>query len=488
MTGEGFGSVTMWGFSPALDFQAGLPSRKGLKRAEESLGNGEPVEVLNILLLGAGDCRHILKTMAHRKRHQARKIHIYVAENNLELLGKHLLLLTLALEPPHRMGLQEKAELFAELYGNTLIRQQTVQYLQEKANLFVEMITDLDYSDERMPTIDMSQLKYKERDYLEGIFKFWRDPDPKYFNISSMWDNRLRQYLAARYDSRNGAFDWDLSMKLHELGAKVVCKKEYTRWRENGLAFETREGIYDRPNKSMASGIVIKRRDGERVPCRGYWGDMVTGPYIAFGVDAEEKSLLKTANGKPVKSSEDITLHNLTSMFYELQTGKTYRLESEKQAMDTESKIVELDECKEEADEHREMETDGDLQNHKHGNREFYAPICCEEVCVHFLPLNSVPELPKKSKFKKLFDHAFISASMVQNLTPSLEGIFADHSTIDIELVKYILDLNKSQIDGFASRVTSMAGDVGFGPADTSEESADSVNGCFARFVKRSTQ
>jgi len=23
MTGEGFGSVTMWGFSPALDFQAG---------------------------------------------------------------------------------------------------------------------------------------------------------------------------------------------------------------------------------------------------------------------------------------------------------------------------------------------------------------------------------------------------------------------------------------------------------------------------------
>ena len=57
------------------------------------------------------------------------------------------------------MFVAEKVELFAELYGNTLIRQQTVQYLQEKANLFIEMITDLDYSDERMPAIDMSQLK-----------------------------------------------------------------------------------------------------------------------------------------------------------------------------------------------------------------------------------------------------------------------------------------------------------------------------------------
>jgi len=33
-----------------------------------------------------------------------------------------------------------------------------------------------------------------------------------------MWNNRLRQYLGTRYDTRNGAFDWDLSMKLGDLG------------------------------------------------------------------------------------------------------------------------------------------------------------------------------------------------------------------------------------------------------------------------------
>lgn len=55
----------------------------------------------------------------------------------------------------------EKTELFAEIYGNTLIRQHTYQYVQDKANLFIEMLSDLEYADERMPCVDMSQLKVK---------------------------------------------------------------------------------------------------------------------------------------------------------------------------------------------------------------------------------------------------------------------------------------------------------------------------------------
>ena len=39
----------------------------------------------------------------------------------------------------------------------------------------------------------------------------------------------------------------------------MITKHEYFRWRENGVAFEAREGIYDRPNKSMASGVILKR-------------------------------------------------------------------------------------------------------------------------------------------------------------------------------------------------------------------------------------
>lgn len=34
---------------------------------------------------------------------------------------------------------------------------------------------------------------------------------------------------------------------------------------------------------------------------RGYWGDIATGPFVAFGIEADDESLLRTSNGKPIK-------------------------------------------------------------------------------------------------------------------------------------------------------------------------------------------
>nr|XP_039254503.1 dynein assembly factor 3, axonemal-like [Styela clava] len=494
--GEGFGSITWWGFTSSLDLQAevdennhGMEMSKGASKNEH--------ESLNILIVGAGDCRHIIKTIAQRKRHKHRKIHFYVIENNPELLARHLLLITLAVEPTHKMGLQEKTELFAEIYGNTLIRQQTYQYVQDKANLFIEMISDLDYADERMPIVDMSQLKFRERDFIEGIFKFWREPDPRYFNITTMWDARLRHYLGVRYDSRSGAYDWDLSMKLHDLGAKVISKMEYVRWREKGIAFEAREGVYDRPNKTLSSGLVLKRNDGSRVPTRGYWGDMVTGPFITFGVESEEQSLFKTANGAHVKNSEDITLHNLLCLFHELQSGERYQIPAQQETEDA-NKIIEMDEDpnamatdvamettetnhdSSHHDIHHEDHKHESHVHHQHKNKEFYAPIQCDDVCVHFLSLNCLAELHKKSKFQKLFNVVFMSTSMVQQFTPVLRPMFADECVLIIELAKFILDVNKEQVAGFAKRVTEMARDVGFEP-----KQVPSPKDSFAKFAFR---
>lgn len=81
---------------------------------------------------------------------------------------------------------------------------------------------------------------------LEGIFKFWRNSDKKTFDIEQEWlvdlspsnykwveccnimsvcadlcniyrERRLRHYLAQRYDSRKGVYDWDYHMKLQEM-------------------------------------------------------------------------------------------------------------------------------------------------------------------------------------------------------------------------------------------------------------------------------
>ncbi|XP_048374143.1 dynein axonemal assembly factor 3 isoform X2 [Sphaerodactylus townsendi] len=399
---------------------------------------------LNILLVGSADGRHILKTMCQAHRRPRRKINFYVLENNLEALGRQLLFLSLALEPLEKMGLQEKSELFLELMGNTLVRSQTAAYLQEKAGLFVRYITDPCFQQADLPTLDLSALKFKERDLLEAIFRFWKNPDPQSFQIEHLWDLRLRQYLGARYDARRGVCDWDLTMKLHEHGAKAINSREFFRWRNTGLAFELREAPYDVPNKTLASGRLLRHK-GEPMPARGYWGDIATGPFVTFGIETEETSLLKTVNGLPSKSAQDISLYNVTAMFYELSYRSCYNPPTASE------------------------EKDGSPR----GNEEDPATLdavssspATEDIRVHFLPLDCLPRLHLKSKYQRLFNLVFFSCSMVHLLKPDLRLVSAPKAILLVELTNYLPDLRKEQVSEFSSRVTNLGSEAGFVPVE----------------------
>lgn len=272
---KGLGSLTWWGFSPAID----------LIEYHSLVSLDDDKEEIKVLLVGSGDIRHILKTVAQRKRHvdeiqkhnnesgsqnscESKALHIYVLENNLELYARVMMLMSIALESTDKFGLQEKVELFAETFGNSLLRSQTATHVQSMANEFVKMVTDFDYLSEKLPLFDLESLKYKERDMLEGIFKLWRKPETTLFDVEKCWDLRVRQHLGTRYDSSKGAFDWDYSMKLCERGAEIINSRNYQRWRKRGVAFELREGTYDVPNKTLASGMVFNV-DGDRVARRG---------------------------------------------------------------------------------------------------------------------------------------------------------------------------------------------------------------------------
>ncbi|XP_008310860.3 dynein assembly factor 3, axonemal-like [Cynoglossus semilaevis] len=135
--------------------------------------------------------------------------------------------------------------------------------------------------------------------------------------MSKLWDNRVRQHLGTRYDFRKGCFDWDLTMKLHEKGCCTINKQEYTQWRGSGLAFEMREGIYQVPNPSLLSFRVFSQ-GGNKVAARGYWGDIVSSPYLSFGIKTDDKSLLKTQNGQQVKTAQDVSYANVQMMFQSL--------------------------------------------------------------------------------------------------------------------------------------------------------------------------
>ncbi|XP_053117415.1 dynein axonemal assembly factor 3 isoform X2 [Hemicordylus capensis] len=449
-SGNGFGTTAWWGFSPALDLQDTYleSSLEHLRLSQDGIPE------LNILLVGSVDGRHIFKTMSQAHQWPRRKINFYVLENNLEALGRQLLFLNLALEPSEKMGLQEKSEMFLELMGNTLLRSQTAAYLQEKSDIFIRYVTDPDFQQTHLPILDLSALKFKERDQLEAIFQFWRNPDPHAFQIKHLWDLRLRQYLGTRYDSRRGVCDWDLNMTLHEHGAKVINFREFFQWRDTGVAFEMREAPYDIPNKTLASGRLLRYK-GEPVPARGYWGDIATGPYITFGIESEDTNLLKTRNGLPTKSAQEISLHNVTALMY----GLTYHAHYDPPAPSNEEGND--DNLPKESDHTKLEATSG--------------PPCTEDVRVHFLPLNCLSELHHKSKYQQLFNIIFFSCSMVHFLKPNVHLMSAPKSTLIVELTNFLPDLHKEQVSEFASRVISLTMEAGFVPVETTDKKAFSL-------------
>ncbi|XP_041366025.1 dynein assembly factor 3, axonemal-like [Gigantopelta aegis] len=478
---DGLGIITWWGFSPAIDLQ-----EKGILETVEKLSLKEesyPDEV-NMLLVGAGDIRHVLKTVAQRGRHKRRKINFYVVETALELYARDMLFMAIALEPQSRMGLQEKMELVLELYGNILVRNQSVHYVQKMAILFIKMVTDSDYLKDKLPLVDLSQLKFKERDFLENIFKMWRSPEKPVFDAEKCWDLRLRQYLGTRYDYRMNAFDWDYHMKLCERGGDIIRKFEYQRWRNTGVAFEIREGTYDVPNKTLAS-LRIFNQSGEHHARRGFWGDVVIGPFITMGLETTKKSFYKKQNDIYVKTAEDISGFNVISMFHEIATGHEYELPKVVEDSEPGAKLTEITEENEQEDEGNKQENDkeGDSnkekkekepekKNEENGVKEQvssedniptapldleYEPLPVDDVKIIFLPVACLQDIVKKKKYEKLFHLVYFSNSMVHHLKPEITAMFANQSTVILETVRFMLDLKPEQLEEFVKKTKDLA-------------------------------
>jgi dynein assembly factor 3 len=360
-----------------------------------------------------------------------------------------MLFLALVSEHPTRLGLQEKAELFLELYGNSLIRQQTFEYLQAKCDQFIKFVTNLDYMAQKFKLLDLSQLKFKERDTLESIFKFWRNSDHTTFPVAELWEQRLRHSLKTRYDARQGVFDWDYSMKLQDK-ASIVYSREYKHWRETGVAFSFREGGYDIPNRTLASGLLVTR-GGDKVAQRGYWGDIVNSPFLGLGIETERAELLKKVNDRHAKTSGDVAIYNVTAYIHEMLTGTQYALHNASAKETAGSKPTMMEKIDE--DESKPLPS-SDAKDTGSASRketklsameemEFHSPV---DVTITFLPINSAGELHKKSKYHKLFDIIYFSNSMVHSLTEGIQAAFASQAAMIIETTKFLCwSRNKKQ-------------------------------------------
>ncbi|XP_055607699.1 dynein axonemal assembly factor 3 homolog [Uranotaenia lowii] len=304
-----------WGFSEALNLFE--------EYCRYYDPNEAPPEELNILLFGLGDPRHILKSASKSFLHSTR-LNFFLAEGCLELIARNLLLTSIAFENGQQLSVKGKTHLFMDIFGNTLLRPFSSGYINAKARVLTDMITDFDKAERIAPIFSLEGLRYKERDGLENVFNFWTNHQKHVFNVAHYWDARLRQTLGIRYDHKMGAFDWDLHMRLRENGAKQICNQEYKHWRSTGIAFTFPEYEQSDPNKTLAVGLA---RDGDSYRHRGLVGDMSVGPFISFGIRVPEEELSHSKHGVNDYRATDITERNIFEIMYELQERKEYVLD-----------------------------------------------------------------------------------------------------------------------------------------------------------------
>ncbi|XP_068610836.1 dynein axonemal assembly factor 3-like [Brachionichthys hirsutus] len=421
---EGLGHVSWWGLSPARNLLSMGPVR--LK--------GD----VNVLLVGSVDPRHIFKTIAGLQKEE--RLHVWLVESSMEVTARQLLLLYLALTPLEITGHNGKAEVFLEVFGNSEIQSQTEETLRHAASQLSLSVTE-ERDTPAHACLNTTLLKFKERDELARIFKSWIQPQSSSpIVMSKAWDYRVRQHLGTRYNSKTGCFDWDLMMKLHEKGSGVISKQQYVRWRERGLAFEMREGVYQIANPTLLSSRVFNQKE-DKVAFWGYWGDIVSSPYLAFGIETDDKSLLKTQNGQHLNTAQDISISNVQASFQSLSGRRRYpatsqsNTEAEEPFQQTDRKSVTVDDL---------MDLNG--------------------ISVTFLPMDSLHKLPEKQKYSHLFDAIYFSASCVNQLGPKMKQVAAPDAVLIVELAKYILDLSKEQEAAFAAKATSIALDAEFEP------------------------
>jgi dynein assembly factor 3 len=222
------------------------------------------------LLCGAADIRHVLLTLSRAARWPKRELHFYLLEDNVHTLARHLLFLLIALEPSyaprgnpntkspsiilsHLLLLPAlpllafvlsrlyhaiaRMELWLELYANAMIQEKShgmlVELIKQLLRLFVS-------EDGPLATyVDLEHLKYKDRDDIEKVIKWWKNTSEP-FDMITYRDTRLRSHTATRYDSRINLYDWDYHMEGIQSVAPIIHLRHYKRWRDSGQAFELR--------------------------------------------------------------------------------------------------------------------------------------------------------------------------------------------------------------------------------------------------------
>jgi dynein assembly factor 3 len=147
---EGLGAHRLWGASPALDL---------LRARDELLAEGGAPDELRVLVVGSGDLRHALRTIAalRRKGRRERKVKIFLYDTPLECVARHLLLLAVLTD--WAVPIRVRANTFLEVFGNALVQERTALYIARLGQELVSFVCNGKGPLHRF--VDLSHLKVR---------------------------------------------------------------------------------------------------------------------------------------------------------------------------------------------------------------------------------------------------------------------------------------------------------------------------------------
>ena len=168
------------GFSATFDFIEAIENTTDTS----STSSTDPI---NILLVSPGDIRHIVYTIARRRRHPLgnRPIHFYILDHPIEILARNLLMLEAILD--FEVPIRQRANVFLEIYGNARVQERTARYIEQLGQSLRSLVAD---GTGTLGLVSLEHLKYRERDVLESVFKSYMRQDD--FDMTTLRDHRLR--------------------------------------------------------------------------------------------------------------------------------------------------------------------------------------------------------------------------------------------------------------------------------------------------------
>ena len=200
---------------------------------------------------------------------------IFLLEQNMETYCRQLLLHRIATHPD--LDLDEKVEIFIDLFANIRVRPESGRVARSESGQLAKEVAERKGFLSGCWSLEL--LRQREIDEMERVFVRWSKGSSE--QIQDWWKRRQRQLLGGRWEARGGVAEMDFHMKLVERGGAEVGKVEFLRWREEGLAYNLKEEGVEMEEVEREDNMTLVSRG--KVGQLGYYGDIVTGPFICLG-------------------------------------------------------------------------------------------------------------------------------------------------------------------------------------------------------------